>query len=252
VAVAGAVRIFETAWNIASAPAYSGHDVGRTTLRDLGLPDDPALDALSRRLDTEAAARAPIDRGWVLSFLAVLFAIHLGRMGFDKSRFGILSPAFAVLGDIAFALAFSYLLAVPASLIVRRLTLPLDRRAWAWCLEGSDRGRWSAPVRSLVQWMLTRRLRLRRQLRDARYSLTAAFDRGLQIGIPAAAIFAATVPVWGMSWYFDTENPASGIWNSWAESRTDVWREATVRAVNAREAQAGRPAPTFRCNHGRG
>ena len=34
-----------------------------------------------------------------------------------------------------------------------------------------------------------------------------------------------------MSWYFDTENWAAGIWNSWAEERTDTWREAMVRAV---------------------
>ena len=40
-----------------------------------------------------------------------------------------------------------------------------------------------------------------------------------------------------MSWYFDTENWAAGMWNSWAESRTDTWREAMVRAVLA--AQGG-------------
>ncbi len=245
VAVAGAVRIFETAWKISTAPAYGGHDVGETTLRDLGLPDHPELVALSQQLQTEAATRAPIDRGWIMSFLAVLFAIHLGRMGFDKSSFGILSPAFAVLGDVVFALAFTYLLAVPASLGFRRLTLPFDRKAWIWCLDKSKGGRWSAPLRSLVRWILTRRLRFRMQLRDARYSLQTAFGRGLQIGLPAAAIFAATVPVWGMSWYFDTENWASGIWNSWAESRTDTWREAMVLAVNDREQKAGRPAPTF-------
>ena len=34
-----------------------------------------------------------------------------------------------------------------------------------------------------------------------------------------------------MSWYFDTENWAAGIWNSWAASRTDTWRAAMVRAV---------------------
>ena len=32
----------------------------------------------------------------------------------------------------------------------------------------------------------------------------------MQIGLPLAAIIAATVPVWGMSWYFDTENWAAG------------------------------------------
>ena len=37
-----------------------------------------------------------------------------------------------------------------------------------------------------------------------------------------------------MSWYFDTENWAAGIWNSWAEERTDSWREAMVGASSAR------------------
>lgn len=53
------------------------------------------------------------------------------------------------------------------------------------------------------------------------------------MGLPFAAILAATTPVWGMSWYFDTENWAAGIWNSWAEQRTDTWREAMAEAVAA-------------------
>ena len=60
--------------------------------------------------------------------------------------------------------------------------------------------------------------------------------------MPIAAILAATVPVWGMSWYFDTENWAAGMWNSWAESRTDTWREAMVRAVLAPEGGSAGPA----------
>ena len=50
------------------------------------------------------------------------------------------------------------------------------------------------------------------RLRDARYSWTTALGRGLQIGLPFAAVVAATVPVLGMSWYFDTENWAAGVW----------------------------------------
>ena len=46
-----------------------------------------------------------------------------------------------------------------------------------------------------------------------------------------------------MSWYFDTENWAAGMWNSWAESRTDVWRAAMVQAVLADDAGRGRPLP---------
>ena len=78
-------------------------------------------------------------------------------------------------------------------------------------------------------------------MRAARYSIPATIGRGLQTGLPFAAILAATVPVWGMSWYFDTENWAAGMWNSWAESRTDTWREAMVRAVTAQSGGGARP-----------
>jgi 3',5'-cyclic AMP phosphodiesterase CpdA len=71
-------------------------------------------------------------------------------------------------------------------------------------------------------------------MRAARYSVPVALNQGLQTGLPIAAIVAATVPVWGMSWYFDTENWAAGMWNSWAASRTDEWREAMVREVITR------------------
>ena len=51
--------------------------------------------------------------------------------------------------------------------------------------------------------------------------------------MPLAAVVVASVPIWGMSWYFDTENWAAGVWNSWAASRTDTWRAAMMRAVVA-------------------
>ena len=79
------------------------------------------------------------------------------------------------------------------------------------------------------------------RMRELRYSVPATLNHGLQRGLPIAAILAATVPVWGMSWYFDTENWAAGMWNSWAESRTDTWREAMVRAVLAPEGGSAGP-----------
>ena len=90
----------------------------------------------------------------------------------------------------------------------------------------------------------THRLRLSIRLTQARYSIRTALSRGLQIGLPLAAVVAATVPIWGISWYFDTENWAAGVWNSWAEERTDTWREAMVGAVSAEEIAKG-PARAF-------
>lgn len=90
--------------------------------------------------------------------------------------------------------------------------------------------------------MCDHRLRFAVRLRAARYSLPAALSRGLQIGLPAAAFVAATSPVFGMSWFFDTENWAAGLWNRWAETRTDTWREAMVTTVLDHEPRAGAEA----------
>lgn len=241
VAVAGALRLAGTAWDLLTAPVHAAGDAGGTVVRDLGL-DDPELVALADRLAAEEQARAAIDRGWILAFLATLFAIHVGRMGFDRSALGILSPGVAVLGDVLIGLVLAFAVVVPADLALRRLLRPFERRAWRWCLRVPPAARrWP---RQATAALLTARLRFAVRLRTARYSLRAALGRGLQIGLPLAAVLAATFPVWGMSWYFDTENWAAGVWNSWAESRTDTWRETMLRAVSPAFADpAAAPPP---------
>jgi uncharacterized membrane protein HdeD (DUF308 family) len=246
VAIAAALRMFGVAWTIATTSVLEEHDSGDSVVRDLGLPDFPALAKIGERIEREEIARKSADRGWVIALLTTLFAIHLGRMGMDQSALGLLSPAVAVLGDAVFALVIAFGIVMPSRVFGRRLARPLERRVWQWCLDTPTDAR---PVRrwggrAAAAW-LERRLRFAVRMRLARYSLPSAIGRGLQIGLPFAAIMAATIPVWGMSWYFDTENWAAGVWNSWAESRTDTWREAMVTAVAAREQAAGRPMPTF-------
>ena len=169
-------------------------------------------------------------------------------MGLDRTTLGLVSPGVAVIGDLAVALIIAFGIVVPLNLILRVFLRPLESRAWPWCLsapKGSGADSW---YRRLVRGWLTHRLRFSIRLRKASYSLRTAIARGLQIGLPFAAILAATTPMWGMSWYFDTENWAAGIWNSWAEARTDTWREAMVRAIQARTTAAGQPSPTFAVN----
>lgn len=234
-AIAAACRIFGTASNIVLSPVFTPGDSGRAAVENLGLPDSPELQEIALRLTEEESARAGIDRGWIFGFIATLFAIHVGRMGFDRTALGVMSPGVAVLGDIAVGLLLAFLIVIPVSQLWRRLTRPLERRAWGWCLgvPAEQRG-WG---RRAATAMLSQRLRLSIRLLKARYSLRTALSRGLQIGLPLAAIIAATVPVWGMSWYFDTENWASGVWNSWAEARTDTWREAMVAALDEQETR---------------
>jgi uncharacterized membrane protein HdeD (DUF308 family)/3',5'-cyclic AMP phosphodiesterase CpdA len=228
-AIVTALRVGGTAWNIVSSPSFTARDAGETALQQLGLPDEPELAAAAARIEGEEHARVAADRGWIWAFVLTLFAIHLGRMGFDRSRLGIASPLVAVIGDLFLALVVAFVVLIPLNLGLRKLTRGLERGAWRWCLDeaGGLGARLRTPVRALLEW----RLRFSVRMRGARYSARAAFGRGLQVGLPFAAIVAAIVPVFGMSWFFDTENWAAGMWNSWAEARTDTWREAMIRAT---------------------
>jgi len=245
IAIAAALRIFGTARNILQAEIFTADDAGDTAIRDLGLADRPELLALAEQVEEEERARGPADRGMIRTFAAVLFAIHLGRMGLDERGLGLFSPLLAVAGDIFVALAVTFGIVLPASLLLRKAVRPLERKGWQWCLRAPTGGRVDGWLRWLVRRWLTRRLRFSVRLRQARYSISTAIRKGLQIGLPVAAILAATVPIWGMSWFFDTENWAAGVWDSWAASRTDTWRAAMVHAVATRENAAGNPYPTF-------
>ena len=240
VAIAGALRIFGIAWNIMTAPVHTATEADETVLDELGLADEPEARALAAGVAAEEESRAPIDRGWVVWFVATLFAIHIGRMSTDFTLLGLASPAVAVLGDMFIAVAITLFVFNPLYLTWRGPTRWIERRLWRRYLVDLRGGRAGWIVRATRAW-LRWRLRFAVRMRAARYSIPATLGRGLQTGLPIAAIVAATVPVWGMSWYFDTENWAAGMWNSWAESRTDTWREAMMRAVSAQSGGAARP-----------
>jgi uncharacterized membrane protein HdeD (DUF308 family)/3',5'-cyclic AMP phosphodiesterase CpdA len=243
VSVVGSLRIFGTAWNVLAAAVYTHEDSSRTTVQDLGLGDDRRLAALAERIQAEESARGQLDRGWIAAFVATLFAIHVARMGLDRTALGILSPGVAVLGDLWIALIAAFGVIVPLRLLWRKSTRQLERLIWRWSVT-TPAGHISKWAHAVSQRWLSNRLRFSIQIRRASYSLPEAFSRGLQIGLPIAAIMAAVYPVLGMSWYFDTENWAAGVWDSWAESRTDLWREAMVTAVAGR-GPALDPASAF-------
>ncbi len=243
VAIAGALRIAGTGLDILRAPAFVEADWYKTVVEDLGLAGRKEIDDLARSIEEDEAGRVQVDRGWLVAFVATLFAIHLSRTGLDRSFLGLLTPGLAVVGDLVVALGAAYAVIVPIDLAWRRITRRSERRLWSWCL-GAPGGAAGWPRRA-ARAFLSRRLRLAIRLRQARYSLRAALERGLQIGLPVAAIVAATAPVFGMSWYFDTENWAAGIWNSWAEERTDTWRAAMIKATSGLTGQ-GNAAFTLR------
>jgi uncharacterized membrane protein HdeD (DUF308 family)/3',5'-cyclic AMP phosphodiesterase CpdA len=229
VAVAAALRMCGVAWTIAVTPVHAADDAGRTVIDDLGLGDRPEAVALLEQVVAEERARAPSDRRWTLAFVATLFAIHITRMQPDGSLLGYVAPTIAVLGDMLLAILFTLAIVAPVVLSLRRSTRRVERGVWRWYLALGPQG--TGWRHRIAKGWLRYRLRIGMRLREARYSVPAALARSLAAGLPVAAVIAASVPVWGMSWFFDTENWASGMWNSWAESRTDSWRAAMVREV---------------------
>jgi uncharacterized membrane protein HdeD (DUF308 family) len=229
IAVAAALRLFGSAWAMAVTPVHSAEDAAGTVISDLGLADRPEATDLAARVTHEERMRAPANSRWTIAYLVTLFAIHSARLQSDGTLLGYAAPAIAVAGDVALALMFAFLVIVPLRLSFRSSTRWIELTVWRWYLSG---GRPQAGIRRrMAAAWLTYRLRAAVRLREARFSIPVALWQSVSAGIPIAAVVAATVPVWGMSWFFDTENWASGIWNSWAEARTDVWREAMVRAT---------------------
>ena len=228
---AAAVRAMGIAWTMATSPVRTARDAGQSVIDDLGIGDHPEADALRASIVAQEAARAATDRRWIIAFIVTLTAIHIARMQVDRTLLGMVAPAVAVLGDMLLAVLFALVIVVPALLSFRKSTRWLERLAWRWYLPTGRAG--SGWMHRFVTWWLRYRLFIGMRLREARYSMPKAIWHSLATGLPIAAIIAATVPVWGMSWFFDTENWASGIWNSWAESRTDEWREAMIRDITA-------------------
>jgi hypothetical protein len=228
IAAAAALRLFGIAWAMAVTPVHTVGDAAGTVIDDLGLGDRPEATDLLARITHEERVRTSNDRRWTVAFLITLFAIHSARLQPDGTLLGYAAPAVAVVGDMVLALLFAALVVAPLSVSRQTSLRWVERKVWRWYLSSASNG--GIRRRAAGAW-LGYRLRLAVQLRAARFSIPAALWQSLAAGMPVAAIVAATVPVWGMSWFFDTENWASAIWNSWAEARTDTWREAMVRAV---------------------
>src|SRR4029079_1531500 len=153
VTIAGALRIFGIAWNIRSAPIHTASDVDETVISELGLSDQPEAIAMAAEVSASEAARAPSDRGWTISFIATLFAIHVGRMSTDLTFIGLASPAVAVLGDMLIAVIFGLFVINPAYLVWRGPTRWIERRVWHWHIRERRLSTRSWTSRATAAWL---------------------------------------------------------------------------------------------------
>jgi uncharacterized membrane protein HdeD (DUF308 family) len=242
------LRMAASGWQTMFAPSPSDADAftrpeDQHPNRGLRLPPHPIVGFIHREAIADAASRAPTDFYWSVIFIVVFFAIHVGRLDAEWTWLGMLSPAVATLGDIAAALVLAVVVLYPASLAWRWLTRPIERTVWLRMLEDTSplsEQRWSE--RALRWWA---ELRLRRQVaRDVENNtLHGALRQMIRAGLPITAVLIAVHPIWGFSWYFNSENWATAAWQKIAETRVETWREAMIDAIVRARGAADVTAP---------
>ena len=237
------LRMAASGWQTMFAPSPSDADAfarieDRHPDRRLRLPPHPIIGFIHREARADASSRAPTDFYWSVIFVVVFFAIHVGRLDAELTWLGMLTPAAATLGDIVAALVLSAVVLFPMSRLWHVLTRPAERAVWRRMLDDASPDadlRWSE--RGLRWWA---EHRLRRQVaRDLENNtLPGAVRQMIRAGLPLTAVLIAVHPIWGFSWYFNSENWATAAWQKIAETRVDEWRVAMIDA-----AVAARGAP---------
>lgn len=173
------------------------------------------------------------------TFIILFFAIHVLRTEADWTLLGFISPFAAVVGDVIVALFLGIVVLLPFRLLWRKLSRPMERAAWNRYRFLHDRGTESTLLERGLQYWLGLRLRFAHELRDMRYSMNFAFWRLLRSGLPIVAVLIAVNSIWGFSWYFNSENWASAVWQEITKSRIDAWRQRGAEDVEKQAIEAG-------------
>src|SRR5262249_4298505 len=198
----------------------------------LGLAPNEAFGRLHTQAVGAAQTVRAADLMWMSTLAGVFLAIHLGRMPTSDSLLGISSPFIATAGDLVMTLVLAAAVVLPTRLLWRRASRPLERLAWSLHLAGRAG---SARLNRAADWLighwLASRFDFSIRLREGRASLAAMLLLLLRLGLPVTAFFVAFNPIWGFSWYFNTESWATGIYQKLTELRVDAWRTGMVDAV---------------------
>ena len=207
----------------------------------LGLkPSDLVKDVRESVLETEKTESAE-NLVYCLRLLAIFFLIHLLRTDAQWSFIGFISPFSAVIGDAVMAVILGVAVILPTRVLIRKLTRPLERTSWRRLDELAKRSEEPTYAEAALRHWLQHRMRLALRLKYARYSLNSALWWIMRIGLPLTAIFIAINSIWGFSWYFNSENWASGVWQEITKARVDPWRKRGAEEVEAHALAAGIP-----------
>ena len=243
-----AVRMAAAGWAAVFAPQRSPADV-LESIHDahpdasLRLEPSPIVGFLHRRAIEDAAVREPVEAYWSVMLVVTFFAIHIGRLDSEWTWLGMISPAVATAGDVVLSMVLTLVVLMPLERLWRMVTRPFERVVWHRMVEDET------PIDDLplsergARWWAENRMR-RGVSRDLENNtLPGALRQAVRAGLPLTAVVIAVNPIWGFSWYFNSENWATGVWQKITESRTDVWRAAMVDAIVTANGASGPAAP---------
>lgn len=200
-------------------------DLRRHPDRRVSLDNSETVAEIQQRLMARGVSETGRNIAYCIGFLALFFAIHGLRVGLDLSILGLISPITAVFGDAIMALIIGVLIAFPFRLAIRKFLRPVERIAWRRLDAVREKGDTPTPAEVAIGLWVENRLKFAVEIRQMRHSLHFSFWRVLRMGLPLTAIFIAVNSIWGFSWYFNSENWASGVWQEITKSRVDKWRE---------------------------
>ncbi len=236
VGIAIGVYIVAAGWRMVLAPAKTARSDAASLALDnhpdpgLRMPRNEMFGRLRSKADTGTEFALAADLFWMSTIGVVFLAIHAGRMPLSDDLLGIVSPFVATAGDLLMTLVFAMALILPLRLVWRRVTRPIERLAWALRFKGK-----AAPMNKAAEWLMNRwldkRFSFSLRLSGSRISLPSGLMLLLRLGLPITAFFVAFNPIWGFSWYFNTESWATGIYQKLTELRVDTWRANMIDAV---------------------
>ncbi len=213
--------------------------------RALGLPAADDIAELNAHMKVNNPLRSPLNLEWLGLIALLLLIIHTVRMSADVSLVGMIPPMTATIGDLLVAVVAFWVVVLPLRMAWRKATRGLERRLWRERRSGSRSG--DMPVNVFVNRLsdawLDGRYAFAFRLERTRRSLVDGLLMAVGGGVMVAAVFVAINSMWGFSWYFNTENWASGIYQAVTGPRVDRWREAMTDAVTRQRHET--PAAAF-------